>query len=94
MRYPGLISAHFYSLSKVDPGGGAGAQSCRLVCTQGAWKGPYCSPSPSHNIRGSQHCSTAETINIIISCMQEPLTRPAAQWRPQRISRSDWVTLF
>ena len=68
MRYPGLISAHFYSLSKVDPGGGAGAQYCRLVCTQGAWKGPYCSPSPSHDIRGMQQCSTAETYNIMIHC--------------------------
>ena len=67
MRYTGLNPAHFYSLSKVDPGGGAGAQYCRLVCTQGAWRGPYCSPSPSHDNRGMQHY-TAESDNIIILC--------------------------
>ena len=46
-------------LFKVDPGGGAGPQYCRLVCTQGAWRGPYCSHSPEHHdtkTRGMQHC--------------------------------------
>ena len=45
----------FCSLLKVDPGGGGGAQYCRLVCTQGAWRGPYCSHTPEHldtNTRG------------------------------------------
>ena len=38
------------SLSKVDVGGGARVQYCKLVCQQGAWKGPYCSHDPSHDI--------------------------------------------
>ena len=37
-------------LLKVDVGGGARVQYCKLVCQQGAWKGPYCSHDPSHDI--------------------------------------------
>ena len=61
----------FCSLLKVDPGGGGGAQYCRLVCTQGAWRGPYCSHTPEHvdtNTRGQ--CAALQRLqsHLITHC--------------------------